>query len=286
MKWIRRALREPLLHFLILAAGLFVVARFRGETPTSQGQDQIVINQARILNIAQMWHRTWQRPPTEAELDGLIDDYINEEVLYREALKMGLDRDDAVIRRRLRQKLEFVAEDLADAASPTDEELQEFLNQHQDMFRIADRVTFSHVYLDPQRRGDALKDDIVELLDKLRKSEEPIDPTGVGDRFLLSHHYDDLSAAESAKLFGPDFFAQLEDIAPNQWGGPIESGYGVHLVRLHDRSVGRDLTLDAVREDVLREWHAARRAESKEQFYQGLRERYEVVIQMPVAGAE
>jgi hypothetical protein len=274
-------LKEPLLHFLLLAAGLFAVSGSWGRVSESDEQDTIVVSEARILSLAQMFQRTWQRPPTRIELEGLIDDYITEEVLYREALKMGLDQDDTVIRRRLRQKLEFVAEDLADAVEPTDVELQEFLNQHPAKFRLPDRATFTQIYLNPERHGETLREEIEELLIQVRSSEEPIDPASLGDPFLLPHYFEDTRAGEIANLFGHEFSPRLLAAEMGKWSGPIESSYGVHLVLLHERTEGRVPDLDEVRDAVQREWHAARRAVSKEMFYQGLKEQYAIVVRMP-----
>jgi hypothetical protein len=283
VKWVLRVLREPLLHFLVLAAGLFAVSSFWGDSPQSNEGETIVVSEAKIRSLAMMWHRTWQRPPTQAELTGLIEDYVNEEVFYREALKMGLDRDDTAIRRRLRQKLEFVAEDLADAVEPTDEQLQQFLDEHRDMFRVERRATFTQIYLSRDRRGDSLDDDAAQLLGELRGEDESVDVTELGDPFLMPAHHDDLREGEIANLFGPQFAAQLLAAEPGQWSGPIESSYGVHVVLVHERAEGRVPELAEIRRAVSREWYAARRAASKEDFYRSLRQRYEVIVKMPEA---
>ena len=118
-----------------------------------------------------IFQRTWQRPPTRQELDGIVKEYVKEEVLYREALAMGLDRDDTLVRRRLRQKLEFVAEDMADAVDPTDAELQQYLDEHPESFRVERRASFYQVYLSRDRRGDSLNADSMKMLAKLRSGE-------------------------------------------------------------------------------------------------------------------
>jgi hypothetical protein len=286
VKFIRRLLREPLLHFLLIAAALFALAGFWGDSPQGDENDKIVVSQARILSLAQMWHRTWQRPPTETELDGVINDFINEEVCYREALKMGLDTDDTIIRRRLRQKLEFVAADLADTIEPTDEELQKHLEEYADTFRLDDRLTLTQVYLSPKRRGKTLKADAKALLDKLRGSRKSFDAAELGDPLLLSHHYEDIRAGEIANLFGREFASEIQDLETGKWGGPIKSSYGVHLVLIEKRTAGGVPELDQVRHAVRRHWQATHRAVAKDDFYKGLRKRYEIVVEMPETTAD
>lgn len=281
MKWIARLLREPLLHFLVLAAGLFMLSNYWGDTPKSGDKETIVVSEAKIRSLAHIWQKTWQRPPTHAELQGLIDDYVDEEVFYRQALAMGLDREDTIIRRRLRQKLEFVAEDLADAVEPTDEQLQQYLDNHPDAFRLEQRATFRQIYLSPQRRGDALAEDIRQLLVKLNGNDDSVDAAELGDPSLLPHFHENLRNSEIANLFGREFASGLFAVEDGRWVGPVESGYGVHLVLPQERVAGRLPELAEVRKEVRREWYAARRAASKEDFYRGLRERFEVDVQMP-----
>jgi parvulin-like peptidyl-prolyl isomerase len=282
MNWLGRVFKEPLLHFLVLAAGLFMLSRFFSETPSGENPDTIVVSGQRIKSLILAFHRTWQRPPSQQELDGLVEDFIKEEVFYREALAMGLDRDDTLIRRRLRQKLEFVAEELADAVEPTEQQLQQFLDEHPDSFRVERHATFSHIYLSRDRRGDSLEADARQLLDKLRAADnEPFDPADQGDSFLLPHYHENLREGEISNLFGQDFGPQVLAVEAGQWSGPCASAYGLHLVLLHEKTAGRVPTLDEVRAAVRRDWYAARRAASKKDFFLGLRKRYEVVIEMP-----
>lgn len=281
MSLLLRVLREPLVHFLILGGLLFVLAGAFGEDSQSEEENEIVVSEAKVLSLAQMWHRTWQRPPTQAELDGVIEDYVNEEVYYREALRLGLDRDDTIIRRRLRQKLEFVAEDLADAVEPTDEQLQQFLTEHADEFRPERRASFRHIYLNPEQRGDSLEEDANRLLAGLQTAEKATDPTQLGDRFLLPLEFENIGEREIASIFGPEFPLQLFELEAGNWQGPIESGYGWHLVLLGGKSDQAQAQLSEVRDAVRRRWFAVRREDSREQFYRALRERYKVTIRMP-----
>ena len=128
-------LREPLAHFFVLGAGIFLLAALVGESDESR-PDQIVVSAGQIDRLVETWQRTWQRPPTQAELEGLVEDHIREEILYREAIAMGLDRDDTIIRRRLRQKMEFLPQDLVEQVEPTNAELLTYLRENADAFQV------------------------------------------------------------------------------------------------------------------------------------------------------
>jgi hypothetical protein len=275
-------LREPLVHFLLLGATLFGVFALVGERGNTR-PGQIVVTPGHIEHLTVSFTRTWQRPPTAPELAGLIEDYIREEVLYREAVAMGLDRDDTIVRRRLRQKLEFLTEEAAETAAPADAELEAFLQQHADAFRVEPRLAFRHVYLSRERRGDTIDAAARELLVQLTTDAATMDTAALGDPFLLPHAFVLLSRNEIMRLFGDAFATQLQHLEPGRWAGPLESAYGLHLVFVHERTDGRLPALDEVRQAVQREWLTARRKEVNEQFYQRLRARYTVVVEQPQA---
>jgi hypothetical protein len=275
-----KLVREPLAHFLLLGAGLFVVA---GSMSKGGGADpgKIVVTTGQIEHLAAGYARVHQRPPSSDELDALIRDWIREEAYYREALALGLDRDDAIIRQRLRQKMEFISNDVAAAAEPTDDDLQRYLDAHADAFRLERRFTFRQVYLNPERRRDAVARDATALLGELRKGGVTADVAGLGDPFLLEHEFDALPGSEVAKLFGGQFAAALAALDTGRWQGPVESGYGVHLVLVRERTDGRIPALGEVRDAVRREWANVRRIESNEAFAQQILRRYAVTIERP-----
>jgi hypothetical protein len=275
-----KCLRDPLLHFLLLGAAMFViyglVSQERGGKP-----GHIIITQGTIEHLAATFARVGQRPPTDQELAGLIQEYVREEVLYREALALGLDRDDTLIRRRLRQKMEFVSEDVAAQAEPSDDDLRAYLQAHPEAFAVEPRVTFRQVYLDPRRRGAHLARDLDRLLVELRHIRHTADPAELGDAFLLPHRFERVSATEVGTIFGDTFAAGLSTLTPGQWQGPVPSGYGVHLVYVSERIEGRIPELAEVREAVRREWANSRRLAANQQFYEGLLKRYTVTIEAP-----
>jgi hypothetical protein len=275
-----KCLREPLLHFILLGAAMFViddlVSQERGGTP-----GHIIVTQGKIDSLAAMFARIWQRPPADQELEGLIQDDVREEVFYREALALGLDRDDPLIRRRLRQKMEFISEDFAAQAEPSDDDLRAYLQAHPEAFAVEPRVTFRQVYLDPLRRGAHLAGDVDRLLAELRHMGNTADPAALGDAFLLAHRFEGVAATEVRTIFGDTFAAGLSALTPGQWQGPVPSGYGVHLVYVVERAAGRIPDLAEVREAVRREWDNTRRLDANKTFYQTLLRWYTVTIERP-----
>jgi hypothetical protein len=278
-------LREPLVHFLLLGAALFGVFAWVDDSGSARA-GHIVITPGHIEHLTVGFTRTWQRLPTAQELAGLIDDYVREEVLYHEAVAMGLDRNDTIVRRRLRQKLEFLTEETAETVPPSDAELRTFLQQHPDAFRIEPRLAFQHVYLSRGRRGDNAEVTARQLLAQLSTGDDATDPTTLGDPFLLPPEFSLSSRSEIARLFGDAFATQLQQLVPDHWAGPFESAYGLHLVCVRERVDGRMPALAEVREAVQRAWFAARRKAVQEQFYQRLRARYTVVVEQPQATSD
>jgi hypothetical protein len=281
----KRLLKEPLLHFLALGALLFVAHSVMNRDGES-GDAQILVTQGKIENLQASFSRVWQRPPSPAELDGLIQDYVREEVLMREAMALGLDRDDTVIRRRLRQKMEFLANDLAAPAEPGEEELKEFLAKHPDRFRLESRFTFRQIYLNPDRRGDGLKPEAERLLSELNQPGASRDFRNLGDVTLLNPELAEAAASEVTSLFGEEFTRQLAELPEGRWHGPVPSCFGVHLVYLEELKPGRMPELAEIREQVAREWTEARRRDSNEQFYHNLLKRYAVTIELPSSAAQ
>ena len=272
----RRLLAEPLLHFVVLGAVLFGLFTLVGKKPADQPA-KIVVSEARIRNVAATFARTWQRQPSAEELRGLVDDYVHDEVFYREAKALGLDRDDIVIRRRLRQKLEFVAEEVA-IGELSDAQLQAYLTSNPERFRSEDRLTFTHVYLSAARRG-ALERDAASIAAKLGDQHPATDAATLGDHFLLGEEFRAMTPDDVAHTFGRRFAEQIFKMEPGRWEGPIQSSYGLHFVRVREREQGGVLPLNAVRSAVRREWMNARRQEAEESLYRRLRERYQIVVE-------
>jgi hypothetical protein len=280
-----KLLREPLVDFLILGALLFAASSLVNKDASGDSR-KIVVTQGEVEHLEDAFTRSHQRPPDEEELTGLVRDFVREEIYYREALALGLDRDDASIRQRLRQKMEFISEDVAAQTEPTDDQLRSYLKSHPDKFRVDQHYTFSQVYLDPVRHGRRLNADAQLMLAKLNKAGAKSDLSAMGDPFLLDPSSQDVSARDVARDFGEKYADALGELPVGKWQGPVESGLGMHLVYVSNRTDGRIPQLDEVRDSVRREWANEYRLEANEKFYERLRKRYTVTVEMPQPPAE
>jgi len=278
----RKLLREPLLHFLLLGVLLFVVYGYVSEGEESE-QGRIVVTEGQVASLATTFARTWQRMPTEAELEGLISGYIREEVLYREGVALGLDLNDPVIRRRVVQKLQFV-EESEEVSEPGEVDLQAYLDSNPEVFATQPRFSFRQVFIDPEKRGPPYVEDAERLLAELQlatrnapANEQVIETPG--DPTMLPMQFENAEAREVNRVFGPDFTRALEPLAVGEWTGPVRSGWGLHLVYLSERQEARVPLLAEVQEAVRSEWERERRLEESEAFYQQLLARYTVVVE-------
>jgi hypothetical protein len=270
-------LREPLFQFFVLGAALFGLFHLV-DSRKAEAPERIVISSARIANLADGFARTWQRPPGKEELQGLVDDYIRDEVFYREGRAAGLDRDDVIIRRRVRQKMEFFAED-ASVPEPSEAQLTAYLEANPERFRTEDHLSFHQVFLSATRHAGTIDDDSRQVADAL--AEAAVDTTALGDPFLLGDEFKALSQSDVAGIFGDGFAKRISVMKPGRWQGPIASSFGQHFVYISERIPGILPPLDTVREAVRREWSNARRIEAEQKLYGLLRRRYEIVVEAP-----
>jgi len=274
-----RIVREPMVHFLVVGAAIFVLyARVGGDAAAPSLRDRIVVTEGRIQQLGQIFHKTWQRPPTTQELRGLIDAYVKEEVYYREALKLGLDRDDTLIRRRMQQKMEFLTEPSDDVLTATDAELQSYLTTNRAEFRVEAKVAFQQIYVNPERSEEPVAARAEKLLSKVVDSSSGIDPDKLGDPTLLPAATPLVPVSLVDRNFGQGFGQQLTRFPVNIWSGPLTSPYGLHLVRITERRDGYDPPLAAVRKAVEFKWRTAKREAFQQAKYQSMREKYEVVL--------
>jgi hypothetical protein len=283
---LKSLLREPLLHFLLIGAALFLYFHVSGGGSAGPGSTRIVLSSGQIAHLEAGFTRTWSRPPTEAELKGLIDDWVREEVAVREAMSAGLDRDDTVIRRRLRQKLEFLVEDNAEASPPTDEELKAWLAQHADQYRTEPRVAFRQVFVSRERRGAKAEADAAAILKRLTAAGPSTRIDDVGDATMLPMDFELAPLRDVDRTFGSGFAKQLDASEPGRWGGPIRSGYGLHLVLVRERVEGGLPNFEALRPVATREVLAQRRTRQLAAMYDRLLEKYRVVVERPPAPKE
>ncbi|HEU4381950.1 MAG TPA: peptidylprolyl isomerase [Anaeromyxobacteraceae bacterium] len=263
--------REPLLHFLLLGAALFAVHAWLNRGVRSDAPRQVRIGQSDVQWLEETWARQWQREPSRDELRGLVTEFLKEELLAREAREMGLDQNDPYLRRRLAQKVEFLVQDASRLAEPTEDDLRRFHAAHPELFLDEARISFQQVYFRRERRDQAMA--------ALSRLAAGADPKGLGDRLsLLEPELRDLPEQAVAAQLGPGFAREVLALPPEAWRGPIESGYGLHLVRVTGRSPARQRDLEAARELVAERWRDERQREANERYFAGLLRKYDVVV--------
>ncbi len=267
--------KEPLLHFLIIGALIFVVFSIVNKEEAAVSGNKIVVSSAEIERLSDNWSKKWNRPPTETELKGLVESYIREKVYYREALALGLDQNDTILRRRLMQKMEFLSNDLAELNQPDDTALNKYFVDNQDKYKLPARVSFTHIYFSLDKRGAKTAEDaksVLSGLDALRSPER-------GDRFMLEYDFVQETPSEVARLFGSGFAEQLFTLETNTWQGPVESGYGLHLVRISEKIDSRIPELASVIDKVRTDFMFEQRQKMNKEIYEKFKERYEIVVE-------
>jgi parvulin-like peptidyl-prolyl isomerase len=259
-------LREPLVHFGVL--GVLIFALFGNATGADERR--IVIDAARVERIAGQYAQNFRRAPSPAELDALIRDDVKAEVYYREALRLGLDRDDEVVRRRMRVKMEAFGDTAEDIAAPDDATLQRWLTAHPERFAGEASYTFEQRYLG----SDAT--DAPAALAQLRAGQD-----FAGAAIPLPARFEAVGAGEAAALFGDGFAATLDRLPRGEWSGPVPSGLGLHLVRVRQRLPAAPPQLAAIRQRVENDWRSEQARARTERAYRALLDRYDVVIEKP-----
>jgi len=270
-------LREPLLHFLIIGAALFITFYQINDNQINT-DNRITITQSDLDRLATTWLKNMARPPSAQEREQQLKHFIREQVLYREAKRMGLDQDDVIVRRRLARKMEYLFNDLSFIPEPGDAELISFLSENASRFTSPATITFSQIYLDPDKHNQEINKDAEQLLKQLKETATAIDIIDMGDRSLLPYEFTAERENQIAIMFGTVFSTQVFALPANSWQGPITSEYGLHLIYIRSRTEARLPPLAEIRELVAREWNAAKQKENNEIFYQSLYQRYEIIL--------
>ena len=272
----KRLLREPLLHFVVLGALLFGAYAWlnRGAVASSESR-QVRVSEGDVRWLVETWSRQRQRPPSRDELRGLVTGFLKEELLAREARAMGLEENDAVVRRRLAQKVEFLVQDTSRLAEPTDDDLRKFYAAHPERFQTDARISFAHVFFSREKRKDAAADAktaLVKLNDGTAKAED------MGDALLMDADPHDADPLAVTGQFGREFADSVFALKPGAWSGPIVSGYGLHLVRVSELKPGRQREFAEVKTQVLDRWREQRQSEDNEKYFASLLKKYDVVL--------
>ena len=279
MDRVRRLLHEPIVHFLAAGFVLFGLSALLGESfGVGDDRRRIEVSAGRIRQLRDTWTRQRGAPPTRAQLDRLIEDFIREEVLYREAIASGLDQGDTIVRRRLAQKVEFLAQSVASTVEPSDGELQAFFEAHSERYVVPEQAGFEHVYFSRDRRGGGAEEAARGALALLAAGPAAADAAALGDRFMLQRAYPPQTRDQIRDLFGPRFAARVFELPPDAWTGPVESSYGMHLVRVRRRVPARLPALAEVRGAVARDLGEQRLRSAADEYYARLRARFEITI--------
>jgi peptidyl-prolyl cis-trans isomerase C len=282
-----RLLREPLVHFLLLGAILFGAYTYaeRDHGGVEQSK-QIRLSVDDLSQLILVFRSQWQRDPTPEELQGMVEDKVQEEVLYREALALGFDKNDTIVKRRMAQKMQFLAEDVAAAREPAPEELGTWYEARRDQFAFPPRVSFRHLYFSPDRRGARARDDAAAALTTLAGQPEDSNLAAtLGDAFMFQEYYRDRAPDFLGKELGPNFALAVAKLSPGSWQGPIESGFGWHLVFVDTLIPGRVPAFEEVEDDVKVAWLAEQKALAWEKAYNTMRAKYAVLLPAPPKSA-
>jgi peptidyl-prolyl cis-trans isomerase C len=279
---LRRWLREPLLHFLLLGVALSAVYGTMHRGGGVESSRQVVLTLDDLCQMDVYFESQWHRPPTPQEFASLVETKVQEEVLYREALAMGLDKDDTIVKRRMAQKMHFLAEDVANAHEPTTAELKAWYEKNGEKFALPSRVTFRHLYFSPDHRGQHAREDAAKALARIGgQPEDSKLAASVADPFMFQDYYGDRTPEQLAKEFGPQFATALFQLKPGSWQGPIESGYGWHLVFVDTVIPGRIPAFEEVEPDVKTAWLTDKKQRAWNKAYESMRAKYTVLPAPP-----
>jgi len=279
----KKLLREPLLHFIVIGGVLFGLYAYVQPAGTNDPDTtEIRFSLDEIAQLVILFQSQWRREPTAEELDRLVENRVQQEILYREALAMGLDKNDEIIKRRMAQKMQFLAEDVAAAREPSTDELRTWFGQNSTLFAQPPRASFRHLYFSPDQRGARARADAEQALEQLAGQPEdtPL-AASLADPFMFQDYYRDRAPEFLGKEFGPLFAQSLIQLTPGSWQGPIESGFGWHLVFVDTVIPGRVPDFEEVEGDVKTAWLAEQKAQAWDKAYKELRAKYTVLLPAP-----
>lgn len=265
MSHIKKFLREPLTHFLVIGAILFILFNLVNGPIDNNNTSTIIITQEKIDQLSKTFYDTWLREPTPEQLDNIIEQYIQDEVYYREGLALGLDKGDKMINTRIRQKVEYIVKGTANIPTPTENELSLFLEENKDKYSEGSLISFNQIYL--------LNTEDKDVLSQLQSGK---DPKELGDSFLLPYSFEQVYQSEIKKQFGEEFAEDIFEIRTDEWN-PVRSGLANHLVYVEEIQKGRTLTLEEARFAVERDWNSEEQKKLVEENYKTLLNKYKVI---------
>ena len=273
--------REPLVHFILLGVLLFA-GHLLWQHHVTKADHTIIVTAEEMERQALIFAGENRRQPTDEDLKALLFAHVEEQALMREAERIGLGEDDTIIRRRLAQKMRFIIEDVEAPALPAEAELKSWFEANMDKFVSAETRSFSHVYLSPEEHGDNLNAAAQNILSKLENENE--DWNALGDPFMLKRGFKSLNALELTRLFGPTFSKGLFELEGNKWQGPIESAFGLHLIRIDNIADKITPSFEDVRDDVETAWQEDARRSANQAALKELIQKYKVDVQDATEG--
>jgi len=277
-KW----LKEPLVHFLFIGVMIFYVFSVVNPEDIQVNDSKIFVSVTDVERLRVNWSKSRNRPPTEDELQSLVDSYIREEVYYREALALGLDQNDTILRRRMVQKMEFLSNDLAELNTPDETDLNEYFLGHRDKYELPARVTFTHIYFSYDKHGTDAQQLAENVLADIQAASAPVlRAPERGDSFMFQYDFTLETPFQVSRLFGKRFAEQLFQTDSNGWQGPVDSAYGLHLVRINEKVDARMPELASVIDQVRTDWMFEKRQDTNRVIYEKFKERYKIVVETP-----
>jgi hypothetical protein len=276
----KNVLPKQVIHILVFGFLLALILFLMNGPPTSRDEiRRVVIDESDIAQLRAAWIRQWNREPTMQELQGLLRQFIREEVLYREAKIRGFDKDDIIVRRAMMRKMEFIGESQVENQQPTDEEIQAYYTLRQEKYRIPATISFVQIYYNRDQRGDRCEEDALQALDQIRQQIPKFNElSSFGDRFMLPAQYNDQTGQQVRSQFGEEFAQKVFSFEKNKWGGPIESGYGLHLVFVYEKTEAVTPGFMEVKAQVLKDMESDAKKAAKELFYTEILRNYQVVF--------
>jgi peptidyl-prolyl cis-trans isomerase C len=270
--------KEPLVLFI--TAGIFLYFTYSSlNNYLNRDENVVIVSNVEINFLEQSWESRMNRPPSPEEKKGLIDNYIQDMVMYKTALEMGLDNGDQVIKGRMIQKLKFLGNDLIRPPQPSEQDLVTFYEEHKEQYIPEEMITITHIFFDPDKREDKTLEDAEKALQILSlKDEFDSDLADYGDAFMLQSYYPNRSELEIRKLFGNGFTESVFKLEPEKWHGPVLSGYGTHIVYIHSHQKSEIPAFTDVREQVKNDWMEDMQKKLNEKYIEGLMSRYEIVF--------
>ena len=275
MKRIKKWLKEPLLHFLMLGGFIFLVYSLVDQK--NPEENQIIIDDDKLSHISALWELQWKRKPDSQEMQSLVEGYIHQEILYREALRLNLDHNDEIVKRRLSQKMEFMASDITKLIEPaTEENLKAYFETNKEKYRIPASFSFHQIYFSSKNHDDPAAFARQLLAKNDKESLESF--RNKGDKILIEESYSEASMQDIVRNLGVEFYTSLQKQKLNEWTGPIQSGFGTHLVHISAKNSSFIPELAEIKNKVLRDYEYDTELKNKETIYKEIRKNYEVII--------